>query len=115
MPNTRILIFLIFLAVQRGKLVNPCSTPYIRFPLRFKLRTLAKNRSVNIVPDGHDNTSFQERFDRPQDTVKRSDNAIKAQSVSILDWVLHIYYTHFRRESPISFSDRNAQVTFHNL
>ncbi len=37
MPNTLILIFLIFPAVQRGESVNSCSIPYIRFPLRFKL------------------------------------------------------------------------------
>ena len=87
--------------------MNPCSIPYIRFPLRFKLCTLAKNCSPSIAPDGHGREiSFRERSDQPQDKLKRSNCAIKAQSVSVLDWILHIYYTHFRCESPICFQDQ---------
>ena len=107
MPNTLILIFPVFLAVQRGESVNSYSIPYTRFPLRFKLCTLANNCSPSIAPDRRDRKLlFKNVLDRPQDKFRRLNCAIKAQFVSVLDWVLHIYYNRFKRKSPICFYDR---------
>ena len=39
--------------------------------------------------------------------VERNGTMTRVNSLKItpiLDWVLHIYYTHFRRESPICFT-----------
>ncbi len=124
MPNTLILIFPVFLAVQRGESVNSYSIPYTRFPyrhfaplglnrcyalfvMRFKLCTLANNCSLSIASDGRDRKLlFKDALGRPQDKFRRLNCAIKAQFVSVLDWVLHIYYTHFKGKSPICFYDR---------